>query len=497
MRRLIFLLAATAVLLLAVLLLAVPCMPATTHTERSVAVHVAKIDARHAAVLYAHEFSGADIGEKVNNAIAALPADGGDVIIVAGSYSYSTRIAFGNRSCVRLFGQGGIPVRRENDAPTKLIYTGSGPAILAGDGANFNSGIELHGFQLVIPTGGTGVYIDKCIEGQMSRLMLMTTENLPAVPWNPGEDPMSYGLSTGMADNDSTVSILKDDGADFVAAGITANVHKILLLRGSGRTELRTITGVTTTELTVDTNFGTKPDDTTEYLAGVTIGIDCPSSQGYSWALYDVQIDRFGLCANLNEAHGWNVYSPRWNTGAVGVRTTGSQVLSIFGGDIEGHAVSGFDIVSGGAISVTGAYHETGLGGLSDSFMYRIGSETNYPTNVSILNIRMTDGGGNADYLIELNRVRGLNVSFNSFYSQKAALLNHGGDLRNIVLDGNWLYDGELILDADDNPDYTGVVRLFDYSNNLYMMLGIPVADPGIVGAWYSDGGVITISAGP
>ena len=83
-------------------------------------------------VVNANNFSGADIGAKVNNAMAAIP-NGGVVEIPAGNYSFSTTIQCPVTASIPYIIRG---VGRSNEggsAPTghgtRLLYTGSGDAI--------------------------------------------------------------------------------------------------------------------------------------------------------------------------------------------------------------------------------------------------------------------------------------------------------------------------------------------------------------------------------
>jgi hypothetical protein len=70
-------------------------------------------------VQYADQFTGSDIGAKVNAAMAALPSTGGTVYIPAGAYNFSTTIQM-LKNC-QLIGAG--------SCATLLYYTGTGDAI--------------------------------------------------------------------------------------------------------------------------------------------------------------------------------------------------------------------------------------------------------------------------------------------------------------------------------------------------------------------------------
>lgn len=78
-------------------------------------------------VRYADQFPGADIGAKINAAIANFGTNGcGTVMIAAGSYSFSTTIL--KPSCILIRGQG--------ITATHLTYTGSGEAFIVGNGTS-------------------------------------------------------------------------------------------------------------------------------------------------------------------------------------------------------------------------------------------------------------------------------------------------------------------------------------------------------------------------
>jgi filamentous hemagglutinin len=73
------------------------------------------------ATLYADQFSGSDIGAKVNAAYAALPSTGGTVVVPAGSYTYNTPILWNTASKpANLLCSPGA---------TNLSYTGTGNAV--------------------------------------------------------------------------------------------------------------------------------------------------------------------------------------------------------------------------------------------------------------------------------------------------------------------------------------------------------------------------------
>ncbi|MGH9508220.1 MAG: hypothetical protein ACRD13_14975, partial [Terriglobales bacterium] len=97
--------------------------------------------------VYAADFSGADIGARVNAAIAALDG-GGTVVLPAGNFTFATTIVVGEP--IWLVGQG--------VHGTVLSYAGTGPAILveAGGQPPYLSG-GLRDFELNSGEDGTGV----------------------------------------------------------------------------------------------------------------------------------------------------------------------------------------------------------------------------------------------------------------------------------------------------------------------------------------------------
>jgi len=84
-------------------------------------------------LLNATDYPGADIGAKVNAAIAALPANGGTVYIPAGSYTQSTTILLPRY----------VLLQGASAFGTQLTYTGSGWAVIIADssgGGNYPEG---------------------------------------------------------------------------------------------------------------------------------------------------------------------------------------------------------------------------------------------------------------------------------------------------------------------------------------------------------------------
>lgn len=82
-----------------------------------------------AGVRYADQFTGADIGAKINAAITDLGATGGIVYVPKGAYSYSTTIAADGTRDITICGAGGQTAG--GTAATALTYTGTGIAVSA------------------------------------------------------------------------------------------------------------------------------------------------------------------------------------------------------------------------------------------------------------------------------------------------------------------------------------------------------------------------------
>jgi len=112
---------------------------------------------RNVPVRYASLFPGANLGVKINTAIADLPADGGKVMLPYGYTGFSTPIDIANRSNIWLCGYG-MPTRHTNHLSgvfvgTELHYTGTGSAILlgptsGGSDSNRCTDCRLEGFNL-------------------------------------------------------------------------------------------------------------------------------------------------------------------------------------------------------------------------------------------------------------------------------------------------------------------------------------------------------------
>ena len=78
-------------------------------------------------ILFAANYPGADIGAKVNNALAALPSNGGAIILPSGHLQFSTQIAIAINN-VALIGQGGSSL--VDQAGTSLQWTGSATPLI-------------------------------------------------------------------------------------------------------------------------------------------------------------------------------------------------------------------------------------------------------------------------------------------------------------------------------------------------------------------------------
>lgn len=95
--------------------------------------------------LIANDYAGADIGAKINAAYLALPADGGVIKIIKGSYTFSTPIVMGTASKPAL-------VVGEEGGGTQLTYSGTGTCILLDCGNGHGRGGGLKGFMLTGPS---------------------------------------------------------------------------------------------------------------------------------------------------------------------------------------------------------------------------------------------------------------------------------------------------------------------------------------------------------
>ncbi|MHB8710050.1 MAG: tail fiber domain-containing protein [Minisyncoccota bacterium] len=118
-------------------------------------------------VRFADQFSGSDIGAKVNAAFADFgtsPACG-TVEIPTGSYSYSTPITFGSRTGCILKGQG--------MTNTVLTYTGTGSAV-SWTGGFISTMIQIKDFQLSCGAGCTadGIFLQDSFEVEISGMYL-------------------------------------------------------------------------------------------------------------------------------------------------------------------------------------------------------------------------------------------------------------------------------------------------------------------------------------
>lgn len=99
---------------------------------------------------YAANFAGADLGAKVNAAIADL-SGGGEVWLPPGASSFSTPIVI-ETSSIRLRGVGSYSRFNPAASTTLLTFTGAaGNAITIGDGVSRTQGVGLEDFRLKYP----------------------------------------------------------------------------------------------------------------------------------------------------------------------------------------------------------------------------------------------------------------------------------------------------------------------------------------------------------
>ncbi len=80
-------------------------------------------------VLVANTFPGADIGVKINAAVAALPSTGGTILISPGTYTFSTPIVLSGKNVTLSFAGDGFANTGEANPSrygTRLVWTGGG-----------------------------------------------------------------------------------------------------------------------------------------------------------------------------------------------------------------------------------------------------------------------------------------------------------------------------------------------------------------------------------
>lgn len=404
-------------LLAGTVLLAAAVPPAVTHlhkkrTEPCVGV-------RHI------EFPAEDLGKEVNAAIAALPANGGDVIISAGSYTFPTRIDFRDRNCIRLMGQGGISYDSDFPSATNLTYTGTGAAIKIGTGNSKKRtyGNQLHNFKLRTYRSATGILLDDSHTGKMSNLAL-----LGYPPW------LIRQVATG-----GSHTTLLDSKADFVAKGVKPGM-KLVLLQGPGFSQVAEITGVTVDTLTFDT-LPVAPAAGTKYAAGAGIGIDVKGNC-YSWDLEKVQTNYYTIGANLDHAHAWTLIGHCVMYSDIGIRIRETGNLAMLSGEIDWPRTSGVDVISGTAIDLHSVYCEAGRVG-EDGYAIRIGNQDGRPRVVNIRGWRFQRAGQTKQQIL-LTRVLTANITGNYFVLNRpgSAIMNcpdSEWSIRDVLLMGNYL----------------------------------------------------------
>lgn len=378
--------------------------------------HIAAQVARNSVVRYANEFDGADIGAKVNAAIADLPDGGGTVVIPGGSYTFSTPMLTGSLDYVSISGQGPVAVKNSSghaDVPTDLTYTGAPgtAAIQLGDSVTKTHGMELSSFRLTVPDGTTAIKIAASATGKMSNLFLFGTHT--GIVRN---RLATGGSSTTLEDTDVNF-------AGFVSSDVTVGSH-VVILKGAGRGQVRKITNVEETELTVSPDWDTAPASKSEYVAGATLGIE---SELYDngWDLTHVWFDWFAVGANMVSCHGWNFFGCAWSYNEIGALIYSTGNVSFFGGDPEVCNTAGIWFAGGTALYASGMYCEGG-NSRADGCIYHIGTQTSRPRGVLIEGSRQKPSTADIDYLIEIDAVWNATIFGHYFGCHGAAILNNG-----------------------------------------------------------------------
>ena len=127
---------------------------------------------RFEGVRFADQFSGADIGAKVNAAIADLGSNGGIVVIPAGNYSFSTQINASSKRSIILQGAGGLS--SGSATGTTLTWTGTGTT--SPINLQNSLGCSLRDLFLVYSSSSfTGVLVDA--SGPSSSTAYLTIQN--------------------------------------------------------------------------------------------------------------------------------------------------------------------------------------------------------------------------------------------------------------------------------------------------------------------------------
>jgi len=162
-------------------------------------------------------FSGSDIGAQVNSAYAALPSTGGVIVILAGSFSYSTPIVFSINSKPVL-------IQCAPSHATVLTFTPT-----TGTGVTWNygksglpTGAGMTGCQLVGPGSGTAT-IGMTIGGSNGAVGLLLRD-VQVNGWGQGE---VYSTNVQGAEHDHV--IIADNGQDIsVPASLTQTGESIV-----------------------------------------------------------------------------------------------------------------------------------------------------------------------------------------------------------------------------------------------------------------------------
>ncbi len=425
--------------------------------------HMDTHEAREVGVRYACDFPGEDIGQQINAAIADLPVTGGDVMIPAGTREFSTTIDFGERSRVRLIGRGGKTPTAWRAQATHLVYTSNGTAIQVGHGkeAKTECNVLMDFAVQLTKEGSVGVEIKYSPVGRMDNFTVIGKPRSRPFP----------GLFSGNATG-ATKNTLFDTGQDFTSSTLAVGMH-VAILHGRGRGQVRKIAAITATQLTFEKNWIVIPDDTSEYKAGVTVGINATTTCN-GWDLFVTAVKGCGVGCRTYGAHGWNLWGFNTDANDIGLVIEKAGNFSIFGGDFEQDRVSSIEVMGMDVINITGAYFESSRMPYVDAKVIRLGCPNgSMPSVVNITNNRFQRGGSGAPYYIEMNRVQTANISNNWVRGIKggAFILNNGGShVKNVTVLGNYVkYHPALITDAEGKPNYAGVVRLHDLDTGLFI----------------------------
>lgn len=467
----------------------------------------ALLTAARGVKVYAHEFPGDDMGEKINNAFASLADTGGEAVVIGGRHEYATPILSpAGKDNIILSGQGGATqIYHNRDCATELIFTPtSGNAVTIGGVNEYERcGHFLRDIGITTNGKAVGVAIQDAIYGQMQNVRI--------------RGDASWGLvnatASGTAPNGTPeeiaeeFSILLDDDETFT--GVEVDDY-VVIVRGTGLGQLRKISAVETGKLTISVDWDIKPDNTSEYIAAVAMGVKTPdvASGVYGWDCYNLTVMGYGIDFVANGIHALNLHSCHIVIADIGLLIQSGGQVSIFGGNIESNRVSGIDMIGGKGLLVSGTYFENGdRDSLTRSIRLGNGYNGNLVRGVNIHDCRFVgDVQGNSDdplYMIEINNLRGLSIVGNYVRVTAAGafiLNNHINTTQRITIDANELPDisdsqgdgsqtgrPELIVGPGGTPDYTGVAFLHDVRNagptianntptNLYMLPNLPAA---------------------